>query len=66
VRRSHAQHLAEAIACDNGDRAARILQEALGIESDDVVNYTRFADRPGQPIASSAPASSASGCRPKH
>jgi len=25
----------QAIACDDGDRAARIIQEALGIESDD-------------------------------
>ncbi len=29
----------QAIACDDGDRAARIIQEALGIESDDVANY---------------------------
>ena len=28
-----------AIACDDGDRAARMIQEALGIESDDVANY---------------------------
>ena len=27
------------INCEDGDRAARIIQEALGIESDDVVNY---------------------------
>ncbi len=26
-------------ACDDGDRAARMIQEALGIESDDVANY---------------------------
>jgi hypothetical protein len=31
--------LDQAIACDDGDRAAKIIQEALGIESDDVVNY---------------------------
>jgi hypothetical protein len=31
--------LAEAIACDDPDRAARIIREALGIESDDVVHY---------------------------
>jgi len=31
--------LAQAINCDDGDRAARIIQDALGIESDDVVNY---------------------------
>jgi hypothetical protein len=29
----------QAIACDDGDRAARRIQEALGIESDDVANY---------------------------
>ena len=29
----------QAIACDDGDRAARMIQEALGIESDDVANY---------------------------
>ncbi len=28
--------LAQAISSDDGDRAARILQDALGIESDDV------------------------------
>ena len=27
------------IDCDDGDRAARIIQDALGIENDDVVNY---------------------------
>jgi len=31
--------LAEAINCNDGDRAARIIQDALGIESDDVANY---------------------------
>jgi hypothetical protein len=31
--------LQEAINCDNPDRAAKIIREALGIESDDVVNY---------------------------
>jgi uncharacterized protein HemY len=30
--------LQQAIDCDDGDRAARIIQDALGIESDDVVN----------------------------
>ena len=29
----------QAIACDDGDRAAKIIQDALGIESDDVANY---------------------------
>ena len=31
--------LEQAISCDDGDRAAKIIKEALGIESDDVVNY---------------------------
>ena len=31
--------LAQAINCNDGDRAAKIIQDALGIESDDVVNY---------------------------
>jgi uncharacterized protein HemY len=29
--------LQQAINCDDSDRAARIIQDALGIESDDVV-----------------------------
>ena len=32
--------LEQAIGCDDGDRAAKIIKDALGIESDDVVNYT--------------------------
>ena len=31
--------LKEAISSDNGDHAAKIIQQALGIESDDVANY---------------------------
>jgi ATP-dependent DNA ligase len=31
--------LEQAINCDDGERAAKIIQNALGIESDDVVNY---------------------------
>jgi len=31
--------LQEAITCNDGDQAARIIQDALGIESDDVANY---------------------------
>ena len=31
--------LQQAINCDDPDRAARIIQDAPGIESDDVVNY---------------------------
>ncbi len=30
--------LQQAIACDDGDRAAKMIQDALGIESDDVAN----------------------------
>ena len=55
--------LEQAIDSDDGDRAARIIQEALGIESDDVANYV--FRRPGRPTASAAPGSSASGWRPK-
>jgi uncharacterized protein HemY len=29
----------QAINCDDGDRAAKMIQNALGIESDDVANY---------------------------
>src|SRR6516165_5255125 len=32
--------LEQAISCDDGDQAAKIIQQALGIESDDVVNCT--------------------------
>ena len=31
--------LEKAINTDDGDRAAEIIEQALGIESDDVVNY---------------------------
>jgi uncharacterized protein HemY len=31
--------LARAINCNDGDQAARIIQDALGIDSDDVANY---------------------------
>jgi hypothetical protein len=31
--------LERAISTDDGDRAAKIIQNALGIESDDVANY---------------------------
>jgi hypothetical protein len=32
--------LEQAINADDGERVAKIIQEALGIETDDVVNYT--------------------------
>ena len=38
--------LAEAINSDDADRAARIIRDALGIESDDVVNYCFPKDWP--------------------
>jgi uncharacterized protein HemY len=38
--------LEQAIKCDDGDRAARIIQQALGIESDDVANYCLPKSRP--------------------
>jgi hypothetical protein len=38
--------LAQAINCDDGDQAARLLQDALGIESDDVVHYCFPKDWP--------------------
>jgi hypothetical protein len=31
--------LKQAIDCDDGDLAAKIIQQALGIESDDIGNY---------------------------
>ena len=54
--------LQQAIDCDDADQAAKIIQDALGIESDDVVNY-RFPKE--WPTASSAPGISASGLRPR-
>jgi hypothetical protein len=41
--------LAEAINCDDPDRAARIIREALGIESDDVVGYCFPTEWPADP-----------------
>jgi hypothetical protein len=38
--------LAPAIACNDCDRAAKIIEGALGIESDDVVNYCFPKDWP--------------------
>jgi hypothetical protein len=43
--------LAQAINCDDGDRAARIIQDALGIENDDVVNYCFPEGMAGRPRA---------------
>jgi len=38
--------LEQAINCDDGDRAAKIIQDALGIESDYVVNHCFPKDWP--------------------
>ena len=38
--------LEQAINCNDGDQAAKIIQRALGIESDDVLNYTFPKDWP--------------------
>jgi uncharacterized protein HemY len=39
--------LEEAINCSDGDRAAKLIQDALGIESDDVANYVFPKTWPG-------------------
>jgi hypothetical protein len=39
--------LAQAIDCDDPNRAAKMIQDALGIESDDVVNYCFPTQWPG-------------------
>jgi hypothetical protein len=41
--------LQQAINCDDPDRAARIIQDALGIESDDVVGYCFPTEWPADP-----------------
>jgi hypothetical protein len=38
--------LEQAICTDDGDRAAKIIQQALGIDSDDVVRYCFPKDWP--------------------
>ena len=38
--------LEQAINCDDADRAARMIRDALGIEGDDVVNYCFPKDWP--------------------
>jgi len=38
--------LEQAIGCDDGDQAAKIIQNALGIESDGVVSYCFPKNRP--------------------
>jgi len=53
--------LEQAINSNNGDHAAKLIREALGIQSDDVVNYVFPKTWPGD--RSSVPVSSANGCR---
>jgi hypothetical protein len=55
--------LEQAISCDDGDRAAKIIKEGLGIESDDVVNYTFPKNWPEDREVRLA--SSATGCKPR-
>jgi len=38
--------LEQAINCDDGDKAAKIIQHALGFESDDVVNHCNVTWQP--------------------
>jgi len=56
VRRTLANLLEQAINCNDADSAAKIIQQALGIESDDVANYvfpkTWLADREQRAAAS--------------
>jgi hypothetical protein len=46
-RTSGANLLKQAVDCDDGDRAAKIIQDVLGIESDDVA--ATASCRPGRP-----------------
>ena len=46
--------LERAIDCNDGEHAAKIIQDALGIESDDVVNYV--FRKLGRPIVNDVPA----------
>ena len=54
--------LEQAINSNDGDHAARLIQEALGIESDEVVNYCFPKAWPNDP--SSALGSLSNGCSP--
>ena len=54
--------LEQAINCSDGDQAAKIIQDALGIK---VTTSPTSFPRPGRSTVSSALASSASGCRPR-
>jgi ABC-type uncharacterized transport system substrate-binding protein len=39
--------LEQAISCGDGDRAAKIIRDALGIETDDVANYYELLRKSG-------------------
>jgi hypothetical protein len=54
--------LQQAINCDDGYRAARIIQEALGIESD---GATTASPKLGRPTTSNVPVLSALGYKPR-
>jgi hypothetical protein len=54
----------QAISTDDAEQAAKLIKQALGIESDDVVNYCFPISWPVD--LSNARASSANGCRPRH
>ena len=56
--------LEQAIDCDDGDLAAKIIQHALGIESA-TSPITAFRKR-GQRIVNGGPASLAIGCGPRY
>jgi len=55
--------LEQAINCDDGERAAKIIQDAIGIESDEL--RTTASPRNGQWIANGALRSSANGSKRK-
>jgi hypothetical protein len=55
--------LEQAINSNDGDHAAKIIQAALGIQSDEVANYC--SRKLGRTTESSVHASSVNGCRPR-
>jgi uncharacterized protein HemY len=46
IRRTVANLLEQAIGCSDGDDAAKLIREALGIETDEVANYVFPKRRP--------------------
>jgi hypothetical protein len=65
VRRTMTNLLAPAINCDDPDRAAKIIQDAFGIERR-TTRPTTASRRNGRPTVSGATGISASGSRPRH